>query len=111
MPLNKNPDGTLDVSELVNLNMTLATGSSWRRFIGANGHVLVEPTNHPIDHHPDLSGDTQLLQLMSASGELYEANKWLLQAVTSLLQGKPVKNLDEIVLFAEMALKKAEKEV
>lgn len=88
----------------------LATGSSWRRFLTESGKTVCEPCNHPVDSHPDLSGDTRHLTLMSASPELYESNLMLLDAVQRLASGAKVSNLDEIMLFAEKSLKKAEGE-
>lgn len=49
----------------------VATGCSWRRILAdrSNDPVIV-PTNHPLDHHPDLAARQQELTLAAASPEL-----------------------------------------
>ncbi len=47
---------------------------------------------------------------MAASPELFESTAMLLDVVEKLVQGKPVKCLDERVAFAQNAILKAQKE-
>ncbi|MEX0289366.1 MAG: hypothetical protein AB3N14_09675, partial [Flavobacteriaceae bacterium] len=48
-------------------------------FLFSDNSPAVEPTNHP-----DLSGDAEILQLMSAAPELYEASKRILASLEQI---------------------------
>lgn len=92
----------------------LATGSSWRRFLHANGQDAVSPTNHPIDNHPDLTGSMSLLKVMSASPELYYSTKSQLELLDSIpLNALPADvqfKVEKAKVVALLALTKADEE-
>lgn len=99
---------TLDVSRLLMDPIMVATSCSYRRLLTQSGKPVCMPTVHPYDKHPDLEAKEEVLQLMAASPELYEATRMLMDAINAMSASKPVKNLDEIMLFAAAALDKAE---
>ncbi|EGR2217277.1 hypothetical protein NI385_27725 (plasmid) [Vibrio parahaemolyticus] len=102
------PTLKLDVQEYLDDPLFLATGSSWRRILHQSGKGAVVPCNHHMDNHVDLDADHKLLQLMSASPELFESTAMLLKVVERLIQNKPVKCLDETISFAQKAIEKAQ---
>ncbi len=104
-------NGQLDVSLLLNDPIMVATSCSYRRFLTRSGKPVCEPCTHPVDNHPDLMATDEVLQLMAASPELYESTRMLMDAVNALSSGKPIRNLDEIMLFAKAATEKAEAKV
>jgi hypothetical protein len=103
--------GQLDVSLLLNDPIMVATSCSFRRFKTQSGVSVCEPCTHPTDNYPDLMATDEVLQLMAASPELYESTRMLMDAVNALSSGKPIRNLDEIMLFAKAATEKAEAKI
>lgn len=81
------------------------------RHFAVEGEPLVSACNHRVDNHPDVQADAHFLNLFSAAPELYEAALWLKSALETWSNEKPVKNADEIILFAEQALDKADYEI
>lgn len=104
-------DGSLDVSRLINDPIMVATSNSYRRLLTQSGKPVCLPCNQRSDNHPDLDASDEVLQLMAAAPELYDATHMLVKAVESLSAHKPVRNLDEIMLFALAALNKAGRQI
>lgn len=109
MELNLSPSLKAVVERALKAPMYLATGSSWRRFMFEDGKVAVEPTNHPTDNHPDLTGDAALLQLMATSPQLLDALTKLLKlfAETSIEPSKQHEYL-KLTLVSHLAIAKAD---
>jgi len=101
-------DKHANIENLLADPIIVATGCSWRRLLQSSGKAFCVPTNSTTDGHPDLDCSSEDLALLSASPELYESVIMLTEAVNSLLSNKRISNLDEIMIFSELALKKAE---
>jgi hypothetical protein len=54
--------------------------------------------------------DKQQANLIESAPDLYEATKWLKATLLDVLAGKVVRDADEVILFAEKALVKANQE-
>ncbi|MDS1821097.1 hypothetical protein QX249_10535 [Vibrio parahaemolyticus] len=109
MELNLSSSLKAVVERALKAPMYLATGSSWRRFMFEDGKVAVEPTNHPKDNHPDLTGDTALLQLMATSPQLLDALTKLLKLFdeTSIEPSKQHEYL-KLTIVSHLAVAKAD---
>lgn len=103
--------GKLDISAALSDPWYVATGCSWRRILTESGRIVCEPTNHYQDAHPDLMADHGALQLMATSPKLYESTVWLKDTLENVLAGKSVKNIDDVLSFAEAAITEAAKKV
>tara|TARA_B100002049_G_C16085590_1_gene379366 strand:+ start:3754 stop:4098 length:345 start_codon:yes stop_codon:yes gene_type:complete len=103
--------GKLDVSAALSDPWMVATGCSWRRILTQSGRSVCVPDNHHQDNHPDLLADHGVLQLMATSPQLYESTVLLIETLERVLAGRSVKNVDEVLSFAEKSLAGAAKKV
>lgn len=71
MPLKQITQEDLQYANIKPGPWFVATGCSWRRILsGSADEPIIVPTNHPTDHHPDLSARNEELKLAAASPEL-----------------------------------------
>lgn len=80
----------------------LASGSSWNRFLFSDGKPAAMPENLS-DGQPNISANTEMLQLMSASGELYNATLTALEQLELIDNQTPTSKISIINLKIAIA--------
>lgn len=75
-----------------------------------SGQRICAPANAKHDNHPDLNASLYMLQLFSASPELFEATRWLLSRLERTISQLPIGDAPDVISFSESALKKVAQE-